>query len=65
MILSGFQVKEFILTIATCVTITSDLERWGPVMVYVLQQPDKSKSHVDNDVTFSFKVTRECMCEGQ
>ena len=25
-VLSGFQVKEFILTIATCVTITCDLE---------------------------------------
>ena len=23
-----------------------------------------NKGHVDHDVTFSFKVTHECMCEG-
>ena len=34
-VLSGFQVKEFILTIATSMTITCDLETQGHVMVYV------------------------------
>ena len=35
-VFSGLQVKEFILTIAICVTITCDLGTEGPVMVYVL-----------------------------
>ena len=35
LVLSGFHVKEFILTIAPCVTITCDLETQGQFMVYV------------------------------
>ena len=52
---SGFQVKEFVLTIATCVTIRCDIETQGHVMVYVTQQPDKTKRRVDHGVTFSFQ----------
>ena len=28
-------------------------------MVFIFQQPDQTKCHVDTDVTFSFKVKRE------
>ena len=50
---SGFQVKEFILTIANCVIFTYDLHRGRA------NTSRNNKSHVDHDVTFSFKVTRE------
>ena len=39
-----FQVKEFVETIATYVTNTCDLDTQNHVMVYVTEQPDKTKS---------------------